>query len=560
MPEKRLEARGALARGSERRRLEATLAHRLAERLRSVGVRRAYGFPGGGSNLDLLEAFEAVGITWVLSHTEGGAAFMACADAEINRVPGALLVGNGPGLTSAVNGVAHASLDRVPLIVVSDRYTVAEATTTGHQVLDQRALLAPVVKLSATLDGSDVQLIDRAIGCALSPPRGPVHFDVPRDAAGRETAALDQDEPMADESRGIAVGDELESFAEALRQAACPVVLVGLEANDHVAPEDLLTIVRNSAAAVMTTYKAKGAYPERDERWAGILTGGELERPVLERADVVLAVGLDSVELLARPWPYTGRVISLAAHERTDRYLRPQIRRHGAVATSVSDLARLLSRPRVAGGFPEEEIAALRDAGLARLRVDSLEPLPGWRVVETVMAELPDRSTIAVDAGAHMLPTTCFARPSGPRRFLISNGLATMGFAVPAAVGAALARPEEIAVAFTGDGGMAYHADELETARRMGVRVLVVVFNDSSLSLIRIKHEAKGYGRRPLDFGLTRFDRVAQGLGACGVSVTTADMLRTEVREALRRPCSTVIDVRTTGREYARTLTTIRGG
>src|SRR5919107_1562314 len=134
-----------------------TVGALLAERLAAAGVTTVFGFPGGGSNLDLIEAFGDAGVRFVLTHTETGAAFMAAGQAEATGGLGAVMVGNGPGLKSVVNGAAHADLDRVPLIVISDRYTEEEAATTGHQVLDQRSLLAPLVRYGAT----------------LSPPRGP---------------------------------------------------------------------------------------------------------------------------------------------------------------------------------------------------------------------------------------------------------------------------------------------------------------------------------------------------------------------------------------------------
>jgi acetolactate synthase I/II/III large subunit len=537
-----------------------TLGELLAERLRRAGVRRAYGFPGGGSNLDLFEAFEDAGIEPVLSHSEGGAGFMACADAEIHGVPGVLVVGNGPGLSSAVNAVAHAWLDRVPLVVISDRYTEAEAATTGHQVLDQRALLAPVVKLGATLEAEGAEaMIDRALAAALAAPRGPVHFDLRRYVATRRVSPPDESAPPgASTPLTPALDPEaLRTFARELEDARRPLVLVGLEANDGTSPADLQRLVHAAGAAVLTTYKAKGVYPEQDARWAGILTGAEIERPVLEQADVVLAVGLDAVELLGRPWTYGARVLSVAACEAADAYLRPAHRVVGSVADAVRGLAALLGSPNA--GFSEAAVMELRETALRRLRLDDDLPLPGWRVVETVAAELPPNTTISVDAGAHMFPCTNFLRPESPGRFLISNGLATMGFAVPAAVGAALARPGELSVAFTGDGGVAYHGHELETARRVGAKVVVIVFNDSSLSLIRIKQEAKGFTRRPLNFGLTRFDLLAAALGAHGVVAHDVDELRAAAADAVRRDESTLIDVRMTGSEYGRTLEAIRG-
>ena len=534
------------------------LGQLLAERLYEAGVRRAYGFPGGGSNLDLMERFEDAGITWVLAHTEGGAAFMACADAEINRVPGVLVVGNGPGLASAVNGVAHAWLDRVPLVVISDRYTEAEAATSGHQVLDQRALLAPVVKYGATLEPvSAAQVVDEALVACQTAPWGPVHFDMRRDAAGEYIPSRGQ--ALKPVSRGGVDREAVVALADRLLAAERPVVLIGLEANEGVSPQDLKRIVHETGAVALTTYKAKGIYPENDPRWAGILTGAEIERPFLEHADLLVAVGLDVVELLGRPWPYESPVLSIAASEESDGLLAPERRVVGDIAEAVSMLAGLVGHAPPSEGFSEREVEGLREAALSSLRLDDEEPLPAWRIVETVMAQLPAQTTLTVDAGAHMFPVTNFARLEGRGRFLISNGLATMGFAVPSALGAALARPGEVSVAFTGDGGMAYHADELETAVRVGAKVIVVVFNDSSLSLIRIKQEAKGFMRSPLNFGLTRFDLLAEALGVYGVMVEDEAGLRTAVKEAVGRDGSTVIDVRMTGQEYRRTLEAVRG-
>ncbi len=531
----------------------ATVAVTVAKRLAAAGIRHAFVFPGGGSNLELLEAFHDAGITAVITHTETGAAFIACATAEVTAAPGLVVVGSGPGIASVVNGVAHAYLDRVPLIVVSDRYTDAEAATSGHQVLDQRRLLAPVVKHGTTLRVADVEaVVDEAIEIALTAPAGPVHLDMPRDLAAQ--AVTGGDARPRSPSRPRAAAD-VEALAAALHVAERPLILVGLEANRSVDPADLERLAERLGAAVMTTYKAKGIYPEDGERWAGIVTGGAIERPLIERAGIVLAVGLDPVELLTKPWAFAAPVVSIADSDAPAEYLGARRGLVGSTGALVRALADRL--PGTAAGWSLGEIAAVRDATLDLLRLDRDMALPGWRVVEEVMAELPAETTITVDAGAHMFPATWFARPRGPRRFLISNGLATMGFAVPAAIGASLARPGEPVVAFTGDGGMAYHASELETAVRAGARVIVVVLNDSSLSLIRIKQTPEA--RHSLDFGLTEFDVMAAALGVRGEQVATANALGRAMRRALAADGSTVIDVRISGREYGRTLELIRG-
>lgn len=535
----------------------ATLAEAFATRVAARGVQRVYGFPGGGSNLEIIEALRAVGVAFVLTRTELGAAFMACAEAELTGVPGVVLVGNGPGLTSVVNGVAHAHLDRVPLVVVSDRFTESERRTSGHQILDQRALLEPLVRFSATLEPEGaVETIDAAFAACRRPPRGPVHLDLPRDLAsaapGAASTARVLDEPAS------ATGAGLDAVARALASATRPVVLLGLEAAGDIEPSALEALAARVSAAVLTTYKAKGCFDERQPHWVGLVTGAEAERPVLEQADAILAIGLDPVELMSRSWGYSAPVHSLRSWAGGDEHLRPVTSHVGGLGELVGDLIARLPAD-VASTWATDELRAAREGWLGRLRLRGAEGLMGWEIVEAVLDEAPPETVLAVDAGAHMFPATCFWRPHGPQRFLISNGLATMGFAVPTAIGAALARPGDLAIAFTGDGGMTYHAAELETAARLGARVIVVVFDDSSLSLIRIKHEANGHAGDPLNFSSVRFETLGKAFGARGWRVDTEPALRDAFRAAASGEGCSVIDARLSGDEYGETLSVIRG-
>lgn len=541
----------------------ATVAAALAERLAAAGVARAFGFPGGGSNLDLVDALERAGVEFVLTHTEVAAAVMATATAEMTGAPGVVIVGNGPGLASVVNGVAQAHLDRVPLLVISDRYTEAESETTEHQILDQRAILAPLVKWSETLAADTaVAAIEHALAVCLSAPAGAVHLDVPRTLAATAVVPGDDDEPAdeapSDPAPSPAADAELAAIAAQLEAARRPLILVGLEANASQRRGALQELAERLGAPVLTTYKAKGTLPELHPLWAGVLTGGTIEDPLLARADVILAVGLDPVELLAKRWIHHTPVLALRTSTHNGDYLTPLRTWVGDVGAAVAALGEHLS-PAGNRGWPLAEIAAHRTGALERLRLDRDAPLTGWKVVEAVADELPADATVSVDAGAHMFAATSFWRSTRPRRFLISSGLATMGFAVPAAVAAARARPGEVSVAFTGDGGTAYHVFELETAVRLSLRPIVVVLNDSSLSLIRIKHEAKGYDRRQLDFGPIDFARVAEGLGAHGHVVADEGELRAAARAALAADRPTLIDARIAGGEWARTFDAIRG-
>ena len=345
-------------------------------------------------------------------------------------------------------------------------------------------------------------------------------------------------------------------MAAILTSARRPVVLLGDEALD-VPRRPLMRLLERLGAPMLTSYKGKGSVTEEHPLWCGIVTNAALEAPLLESADAILAIGLDPVELLSRQWPASAPVIALREHGEPSPGYEPEHVLTGAVADLVDALDRSLGSP--ASEWSAAEIASTRDGMLSALRIASPDSLSALEVVEAVQAQAPAGATVTVDAGAHMLAVTWGWRSSLPRRFLISNGLATMGFAVPAGVAAALAHPQEPVIAFTGDGGLLLHGGELETAVRVGARVLVVVLNDSSLSLIRIKQEERGYRRAGVDFGAVDAAGFGRSLGAVGFTAGTAEELQTAVGAALEQSRPAVLDVRLSGSEYGRLQRVIRG-
>ena len=531
-----------------------TVAEAVATEIAGAGVERAFGFPGGGSNLTLMEALQAAGVEFVLTRTEGSAALMGCAHAELTGQPAVVVVGSGPGLASVVNGAAAARLERVPMLLISDCQDEAEEATTGHQRLDQRALIAPVAKSAGSLEPTGpAGTVRHALAVASTPPRGPVYLELSRAAASAVATA--GREPAPQPAAGTT--GAFEGLATALGEAERPLLLIGLEAVRSVDQRDAVEIARRLRSPVLTTYKAKGVFPESDRRWAGILTGGEVERTLLERADALLGLGLDPVELLTKPWRSPAPFLSLRETAAGDAYFAPAHAASGDLGALAARLARALPE-RSACDWTRAEIEACRDGVLPALGQAGGNGLSAGAVVASVRRHAPD-AIVAVDAGAHMLPITTTWRSERPGRFLISNGLATMGFAVPAAIAAGVAHPDAPAVAFTGDGGLAYNLAELETARRLGVRVVVVVFNDSSLSMIRIKHEAAGHAGAALDLGETDFATVARGFGCAGETARTERELSDALNRALARDRSTVVDARLSGREYGSLLRVIRG-
>jgi acetolactate synthase-1/2/3 large subunit len=527
----------------------SAVADALADAIAARAADRVFAFPGGGTNLDLIEALAGRGVDIVLARSEGGAAFMASTYADLTGKPVAMLVGLGPGTANAVNGIAHALLDQSPVLLVGDRFSADELGATGHQVLDQRALLAPVTKWHETLSAANAAAaVDRALTVATEAPAGPVYLEFPHDAlTGSDVAAapvVARHEPLP--ADGVA----------ALAAAKRPVLLVGDEAADSPQAE-LIALAERLSAPVLCSYKGKGIFPEDHDLWCGIVSNAAIEGDLLASADVLLAIGLDPIELLPRPWRATAPVLALRAHGEAAPGYRPRWTATGNVAELVRELGASLEES--ASEWSAAEVSERRSTLLAALRIAAPVSLSAVEAVESVLAEAPPETMVTVDAGAHMFAVTWFWRSTRPRRFLISNGLATMGYAVPAAVAAALARPEPV-IAFTGDGGFLLHGTELETAARLGAKVIVVVLNDASLSLIRIKQEDRRFRRLGVDFSPARLADVGRALGAEGVQVSDRDGLKTAVRDALGRAGSTVIEVQLTGAEYRALQHAIRGG
>lgn len=540
------------------------VAENIAQELRDQGCDVVFGYPGEGT-LELIRAFEMSGIKFVLTHSETGAAFMAAAHGELSGRPGVVVTTLGPGVTNVVTGAAYARLDRAPLLVITDRFTQGQAQSSGRQLVDHRAVLGSVVKRSDTVAVAGARrAVREAVRLATTPPYGPVHLDLPRDVSAHPALAEAEDAGRAGVTKvqlpaptDRVVGD----MARKLEEATRPVIIVGLEANHSVDPRDLAELAHTLRAPVLTTYKAKGVFSETDRLWAGLYSGGTAESSLLGLSDAILAIGLDSCESQPVPWRYGAPVYALAEQLDTSAYYRPAIQALGDLGHAVKALSRTVASS--ASAEVAAESARLGDALLDPLRLDSPDgSMPAWKIVETVQAAVTEHGapvTVTVDAGSHRLATCWFWRAEEPQRFLTTNGLGTMGYAVPAAVAAAIERPGEAAIAFTGDGGFTLHGYELETAVRAEAKVIAVVFNDSTLSQIRIKQAKKEYKRQGVDFGRVRYDQIGRALGADGVRVEKLEELGPAVADALAKPNSCVIDVVLTGGEYGEMLNRLRG-
>ncbi|ODT99721.1 MAG: hypothetical protein ABS81_25210 [Pseudonocardia sp. SCN 72-86] len=475
----------------------------MAAGLAAAGVRRIFGMPGGGPNLQMIGAADSHGIGFTLARGETAACVMAGAFGLLTGTPGVAVVTRGPGLTSAVNGLAQATLDRAPLVLVSDTVPADRRARIGHQLLDQVAVAAPLTRWNGTLGATDPAGVTAAACAVATGPRaGAVHLDFDPSVPGDDAPVVPGPAALDDAALGRAV-----ATARGRRR---PVVVLGSGAPRHAAA--LRAVLDGAGIPVLTTYQGLGTVDASGPDAAGLYTNGSPERSLLAEADLVVGVGLDGVEPMPGEWPWEAPVVLLddagfGPDTNPEFYGAPELVT-GPPATSVAALLHACA-PGWESGTGARRREEFRAALRAAPRGDGLHP------VDLTAAVLDHHGPVqvTVDAGAHMLAVLPLCDADRPHQVLISNGLATMGYALPAAIGAALARPGERVVCMVGDGGLGMTLAELETLARLALPVTVVVFDDAALTLIELKQREGQGGAGAVRFSDVDFAAVAAGMG-----------------------------------------------
>ncbi len=511
-------------------------ADRLARRLADAGIRYAFGIPGG-EVLTLMDALERAGIRYVMVKHETAGGFMAEAVWHRTGAPALLVATVGPGLTNAVNVVANAALDRVPMLVLAGCVDEDERLAYTHQVLDHVRLLEPSVKGSFTLSAGVPDLVaEKALRLATDPRPGPVHIDVPI----RVAAAPGAEEPFLRRRPTLkaapAPGEALDTAKHWLDTAHRPLVIAGFDAVQDDAGRQLQAFAHALRAPVIQTYKAKGLLAE-DDAWALASaalspTADKVLLPLVADADAIVLAGYDAVEMRSgwqHPWdPKTKRVIDIAPVP-NDHYLH--LGSMNIVADVGASLAVLRDGVEGRSRWTEARVAELRQATRTPFRPD--EAWGPAAIVDVARRVLPRGTVATTDAGAHRILFNQLWDSYEPRTLLQSNGLCTMGGAVPLAMGAKLADPERPAVAFLGDGGLLMCLGELATCPELRIAPVFVVFVDRSLALIEKKQREVQFPKVGVDLAGLDLAGAARALGGNGVSVRDRAALEAALAQAL---------------------------
>lgn len=505
----------------------------VAQRLYDAGCRWAFGMPGG-EVLTLMNALEAAGITFVLCKHENAAGFMAEATYHRTGAPGIVLATVGPGALNGINAIENAHEDRVPLIILTGCVDADQAQIYTHQVLDQPRVFRPITKETFTLNvAASHVIIDKAIAVATEGRPGPVHIDVPISVA--DAPALGRGVLRAAASTAVPAGPDLDRARDALAGAKRPLIIAGLDAVGQGAAAAIQTAAETLNAPVITTYKAKGLLPESHALslgGAGLSPKADgILLPMVAKADVILAIGYDPVEMRAgwqNPWDPTNQMVIDITAAPNHHYM------HQSTLNMIGDCAAtvqaLLPDVALAGVWSEGQFATVKSA------LNAAFPQPDcWgpaQVITTCQDVLPNDMLATADSGAHRILLSQMWKCEFPRALTQSSGFCTMGCAVPLAIGAQIVERDRAVVSFSGDAGLLMVVGELATAYEMGLKTIFVVFVDASLALIELKQRKRDLPNAGVEFNQFDYAAIARAFGGQGHRVTSQDELRIALEAA----------------------------
>jgi acetolactate synthase I/II/III large subunit len=507
----------------------------FVECLESEGVKHVFGIPGE-ETLDLNESLSRSSIEFVPVRHEQGGAYMADVYGRLTGRAGVCLGTLGPGALNLTTAVADAFLDRAPLVALTGQGDLESMHKESHQYVDLLRVMRPITKWNARLSDPAIipEVVRKAFNVAEGEKPGATHIELPEDVMAAETDG----EPLRRrrQARPEPAARELLRAADLVRGAINPVALAGNGIVRGNAAPALREFVRATGIPVAETFMGKGLLSPDSPKALGTvgLQSGDYTMAGFDEADLVLAIGYDLVEHSPEHWnPKRDKTVicvdSLPAE--TDAFFMPEVELVGDIYNILTRLAEEGRHVPHRGGS-----ARLRDLVLGRFeqaKNDDHFPMQPPRVLYDIRQALGREDILISDVGLHKLWIARMFPAYEPNTVLIANGLAGMGFALPAAIAAKLVHPERQVVAVNGDGGFLMNCQELETAARLRTPFVSVIWENNSYGSIVWKQDKKFGSHFGTDFTNPDFVKLAEGFGIPGWRCESAGEFGERLRHAL---------------------------
>jgi acetolactate synthase-1/2/3 large subunit len=459
-----------------------TVAEYIADQLFKNGIRYVFGIPGGPS-IPYMEAFRSAGIEFVLTSNEAAAGIMADVSARLTGIIGVCHATLGPGAVNMASGAGGALLDRSPVIIFTTEYDDKMLNRTAQMNINHQKLFEPLTKATFRISPANAaDVLSKAMRICREEYPGPVHIGLPSDIANSVITETAYDFPA--ENKTILTNDT-EKIIHLLEQSRKPLIAAGLTAARYAIGPKLITFLESCKIPVVVTPMAKGLIPENHPCFAGVLFHAlsDYLEDIYEETDLVIGLGYDQVEFNYESWMPDVPLIHFDVKQTDLPSFRNVVQYTGLPGEWFSILGVL------GGGhivFNRLKVQSIRDETASVLNgfTDHFGPVTAFKVLQE---ELRGDVILTVDVGSHLHLAGAYWSTSGKKNMIISNGWSGMGFGLPSSLAAKLVRPRSTVVCVTGDGGFLMMAGEIITARRYNIPVIVVVFSDGELNLIKLK-------------------------------------------------------------------------
>lgn len=534
----------------------------IVEVLRREGIDRIFGIPGGGSTIDLINAASKVGIEPILCCHEGSASIIASVYGEIKDKPGVCFSIMGPGATNMASGIAYAFLEQVPLLAFTECHPAVNYEFITTQKINHKIFFAPITKNHFSITAAKAQeIIEKALICAMEEKPGPVHIDFPNDEAIKESSYKNREKRIKISFSQFIPEDKkiIQKVIDKINNAKRPTIIAGIEAKRRNAKEVLEVLAEKWNIPVMVTLKGRGVFNERHPLYGGIFLGtyskDTFEDAIIGKSDLLIIVGVDGVELLPKQWILAQSVIYIGSQANKDAIYPTEIEIVGEIKTILEILAQNCLKGI---SWDREYIKKLREEIKEKLSY-SKEELPLHKIIQITRSKLSFDGVLTTDVGAFNSMVHYLWEVYEPKTYFTSKGLSTMGFAFPAAIAAQIALPNKKVICFTGDGGFLMRIQELEMCTRLNLPIIIVIFSDGGLGLIKTKQKNKNYINVGVQLKNPDFSMIAKAFGGEGFRVKTEKEFDKALEEAINNRKLNIIEAVLNPDTYGDHINLIRG-
>ncbi|MFT5520972.1 MAG: acetolactate synthase-1/2/3 large subunit, partial [Enterobacterales bacterium] len=491
----------------------------MVKALENEGIKYIFGIPGE-ENLDFLNSLKESDIELILTRHEQAAGFMAATFGRLTGKPGVCLSTLGPGATNFVTSAAYAQLGAMPLVMLAGQKPIRKSKQGRFQIVDIVGLMRPITKFSEQIvDGNNIpSMVRDAFRVAMEERPGAAYIELPEDIADEETDASLFD--VVGHRRPDANKKAIDQAALMIEKAKMPLLLIGAGANRKSTAKALNEFINRTGIYFFNTQLGKGVVDERHPQFLGTaaLSDNDFLHCAIERADLIINIGHDVIEkppfFMEKGGKEVIHVNFFAAH--IDDVYFPQLNVVGDISSSVRNIMEAINDYEAKDYSYFKRVQDEINNRLTKYFEDDRFPMLTQHLVNLLRGQLGAEDIVTLDNGVYKIWFARNYKCYRPNTLLLDNALATMGAGLPSAIAAKLLYPEKKVVSINGDGGFMMNSQELETAVRLGLDLVVIILNDGAYGMIKWKQEAMGFDNYGLDYTNPDFVKYAESFGAVG--------------------------------------------